>query len=137
VTSLILRTTTRFVLPLLLLFSAFLLVRGHHEPGGGFSGGLVAAAAFVLYRLAFGREEIRRVVPIDARSLIGVGLLVAVAAASAGLIAGRPVMTALWWQVPVPGVGEIDLGTPLVFDLGVYLAVVGVTLSIILPLAEE
>jgi multicomponent Na+:H+ antiporter subunit B len=137
VTSLILRTTTRFVLPLLLLFSAFLLVRGHHEPGGGFSGGLVAAAAFVLYRLAFGREEIRRVVPIDARSLIGVGLLVAVAAASAGLIAGRPVMTALWWQVPVPGVGEIDLGTPLVFDVGVYLAVVGVTLSIILPLAEE
>ena len=58
VTSLILRTTTRFLLPLLLLFSVFLLLRGHHEPGGGFSGGLVAAAAFVLYRFAFGVEEV-------------------------------------------------------------------------------
>jgi multisubunit Na+/H+ antiporter MnhB subunit len=137
VTSLILRTTTRFVLPLLLLFSVFLLVRGHHEPGGGFSGGLVAAAAFVLYRFAFGREEVRRVLPVDARALIGAGLLVALAGGSAALLAGRPLMTSLWWQVAVPGVGELDLGTPLVFDVGVYLTVVGVTLSIILPLAEE
>jgi multicomponent Na+:H+ antiporter subunit B len=137
VTSLILRTTTRFVLPLLLLFSVFLLLRGHHEPGGGFSGGLVAAAAFVLYRLAFGREEVRRVVPVDARSLIGAGLLVAIAGASVALLVGRPVMTSLWVQVPVPGVGDLDLGTPLLFDAGVYLTVVGVTLSIILPLAEE
>jgi multicomponent Na+:H+ antiporter subunit B len=137
VTSLILRTTTRFVLPLLLLFSVFLLVRGHHEPGGGFSGGLVAAAAFVLYRFAFGREEVRRVLPVDARALIGVGLLVALAGGSAALLAGRPLMTSRWWQVAVPGVGELDLGTPLVFDVGVYLTVVGVTLSIILPLAEE
>jgi multicomponent Na+:H+ antiporter subunit B len=137
VTSLILRTTTRFVLPLLLLFSVFLLVRGHHEPGGGFSGGLVAAAAFVLYRFAFGVEEVRRVVPVNARSLMGVGLLVAIAGGSAALFVGRPIMTGLWWQLPVPGVGGVDLGTPLVFDIGVYLTVVGVTLSIILPLAEE
>jgi multicomponent Na+:H+ antiporter subunit B len=137
VTSLILRTTTRFVLPLLLLFSVFLLLRGHHEPGGGFSGGLVAAAAFVLYRLAFGVEEVKRVLPADARALIGAGLLVAIAGGSAALFAGRPIMTGLWGQVPVPGVGDLDLGTPLLFDAGVYLTVVGVTLSIILPLAEE
>jgi multicomponent Na+:H+ antiporter subunit B len=137
VTSPILRTTTRFLLPLLLLLSLVLLVRGHHEPGGGFSGGLVAAAAFVLYRFAFGREEVRRVLPVDARALIGAGLLVALAGGSAALLAGRPLMTSLWWQVAVPGVGELDLGTPLVFDVGVYLTVVGVTLSIILPLAEE
>jgi multicomponent Na+:H+ antiporter subunit B len=137
VTSLILRTTTRFVLPLLLLFSVFLLVRGHHEPGGGFSGGLVAAAAFVLYRFAFGVEEVRRVLPVDARSLIGAGLLVAAGSGSLALLAGRPLMTGLWARVPVPGVGELDLGTPLLFDVGVYLTVVGVALSIILPLAEE
>jgi multicomponent Na+:H+ antiporter subunit B len=137
VTSLILRTTTRFVLPLLLLFSVFLLIRGHHEPGGGFSGGLVAAAAFVLYRFAFGVEEVRRVLPVDARTLIGAGLLVAIASGSAALLTGRPLMTGLWWQVTVPGVGDLDLGTPLLFDVGVYLAVAGVTLSIVLPLAEE
>jgi multicomponent Na+:H+ antiporter subunit B len=137
VTSLILRTATLFLLPLLLLFSVFLLVRGHHEPGGGFSGGLVAAAAFVLYRFAFGREEVRRVLPVDARALIGAGLLVAIAGGSVALFAGRPLLTGLWGQVPVPGVGDIDLGTPLLFDVGVYLTVVGVALSIILPLAEE
>ena len=136
-TSLILRTATRFLLPLLLLFSLFLLVRGHHEPGGGFSGGLVAAAAFVLYRFAFGVEEVRRVLPLDARALMGVGLLVAAGSGSVALLAGRPLMTGVWGRVPVPGVGELDLGTPLLFDVGVYLTVVGVTLSIILPLAEE
>ena len=136
-TSLILRTATRLLLPLLLLFSVFLLLRGHHEPGGGFTGGLVAAAALVLYRLAFGREIVRRVAPVDARALIGAGLLVAIAGGSAALFVGRPVMTGLWGRVPVPGVGDLDLGTPLVFDVGVYLTVVGVTLSIILPLAEE
>lgn len=136
-TSPILRTTTRFLLPLLLLFSLFLLVRGHHEPGGGFSGGLVAAAAFVLSRFAFGVVEVKRALPVDSHALIGVGLLVAIAGGSAAVFAGRPLMTALWWQVPVPGMGDLDLGTPLVFDVGVYLTVVGVTLSIILPLAEE
>jgi multicomponent Na+:H+ antiporter subunit B len=137
VTSLILRTTARFLLPLLLLFSVFLLVRGHHEPGGGFSGGLVAAIAFVLYRLSFGVEEVKRVFPVDARSLLGTGLLVAAGSGSLALLTGRPLMSALWGQVFVPGVGDLDLGTPLLFDVGVYLTVVGVTLSIVLPLAEE
>jgi multicomponent Na+:H+ antiporter subunit B len=137
VNSLILRTTTRFLLPLLLLLSVFLLLRGHHEPGGGFSGGLVAAAAFVLCRFAFGVEEVKRALPVDSRALIGVGLLVAVGSGSLPLLAGRPVMTGMWGQVPVPGFGVLDLGTPLLFDVGVYLTVVGVTLSIILPLAEE
>ncbi len=136
-TSLILRTATRFLLPLLLLFSLFLLARGHHEPGGGFSGGLVAAGAFVLYRFAFGAEGARRALPVDPRSLIGAGLLVAVGSGSLPLLAGRPLMTALWGQVSVPGFGDLDVGTPLLFDAGVYLAVVGVALSIILPLAEE
>jgi multicomponent Na+:H+ antiporter subunit B len=97
----------------------------------------VAAAAFVLCRFAFGVGEVKRALPVDSHALIGVGLLVAIASGSAGLFAGRPIMTGLWAQVPVPGVGDIDLGTPLLFDVGVYLAVVGVTLSIILPLAEE
>jgi multicomponent Na+:H+ antiporter subunit B len=137
VTSLILRTTTRLLIPLLLLFSLFLVVRGHHEPGGGFSGGLVAAAAFILYRLAFGPEEAKRALPVNPRALMGAGLLVAVGSGSLPLLRGRPILTSLWAQVPVPGVGALDLGTPLLFDVGVYLTVVGVTLSIVLPLAEE
>lgn len=136
-TSPILRTATRFLMPLLLLFSLFLLVRGHHDPGGGFTGGLVAASAFVLYSLAFGAEEARRALPVDPRALIGAGLLVAAGSGSVALLTGRPLMTGLWWRVPVPGFGDLDVGTPLLFDVGVYLDVVGVTLSIILPLEEE
>ena len=136
-TSLILRTTTRFIMPLLLLYSIFLLIRGHNEPGGGFSGGLVAAAAFVLHRFAFGVEEARRVLPVDPRSLIGAGLLVALGSGSLALLVGKPMMTGLWTRMPAPGLGDLDVGTPLLFDVGVYLAVVGVALSIILPLAEE
>jgi multicomponent Na+:H+ antiporter subunit B len=125
------------MLPLLLLFSVFLLVRGHNEPGGGFISGLVAACAFVLYGFAFGVPEAIQALRINPRVLIGAGLLVAVGSGSLALLGGRPLMTGAWGQVFVPGVGTLHLGTPLVFDLGVYLVVVGVTLSIILPLVEE
>lgn len=134
--SLILRVATRFMLPLLLLFSVFLLLRGHNEPGGGFSGGLVAASAFVLYGFAFGVPEARQALRLDPRGFIGAGLLVAVASGSLALLGGRPLMTGLWDQVDVSGIGTVHLGTPLVFDAGVYLVVVGVLLSIIFPLAE-
>jgi multicomponent Na+:H+ antiporter subunit B len=135
--SLILRVATRFMLPLLLLFSIFLLLRGHNEPGGGFSGGLVAASAFVLYGFAFGVSEAKWALSIDPRHLIGAGLLAALISGCLGLFLGRPLMTGLWGEWDVPAVGKLHVGTPLLFDLGVYLVVIGVTLSIIFPLAEE
>lgn len=131
-TSLILRTTTRFMLPVLLLFSVFLLLRGHNSPGGGFAGGLVAAAAYTLYALAFGPAAARESLRIDTRTLVGVGLLVAAAGGAAGLLVGRPWFTGLWAHF-----GDVHLGTPLMFDLGIYLTVAGMVLTIILTLAEE
>ncbi len=71
--SLILSTATRYLLPLLLLFSLFLLLRGHNEPGGGFVGGLVAVAAFALYALAAGTQEARSLLRVDTRTLMAVG----------------------------------------------------------------
>lgn len=135
--SFILRAATQFMLPLLLLFSVFLLLRGHNEPGGGFSGGLVAASAFVLHAFAFGVKETRRALPASPRPLIGAGLLTALGSGTLGLFAGKPFLTGLWGKVMLPGFGKVEVGTPLLFDVGVYLVVVGVTLSIILPLAEE
>lgn len=137
--SLILRTATRFMLPLLLLFSVFLLLRGHNLPGGGFSGGLVGAAAFALYALAFGVAETRHALVIDPRGLIGVGLLTALISGVIGLARDLPFLTHrdFWQEFHVTGLGLIEAGTPLLFDLGVYLVVLGVTLTIILPLAEE
>ena len=134
-TSLILSTATRYLLPLLLLFSIFLLLRGHNEPGGGFVGGLVAAAAFALYAIAHGVTEARQTLRLLPRTLVGLGLLVAVGSGLVSLLLGQPFMTGLWDTRTVPVLGK--LGTPLLFDVGVYLVVIGITLLIIFTLAEE
>ncbi|GAB4422193.1 MAG: Na+/H+ antiporter subunit B [Anaerolineae bacterium] len=133
--SLILSTATRYLLPLLLLFSVFLLIRGHNEPGGGFVGGLVAAAAFALYAIAYGVAAARQTLGLDPGRLIGLGLLLAVSSGIIALAAGLPFLTGLWHPQPVPVLGKI--GTPLLFDLGVYLTVIGVVLLIILSLMED
>lgn len=133
--SLILSTAARYLFPLLLLFSVFLLLRGHNEPGGGFVGGLVAAAAFSLYAIAEGVATARRLLAVDSRALIGLGLLVAASSGIVSLAMGQPFMTGVWGNTPVPLLGKV--GTPLLFDLGVYLVVVGVTLTIVFTLAEE
>ena len=133
--SLILAATARFLLPVLFMFSIFLLVRGHHLPGGGFVGGLVAAAAFVLYGIAHGVEEARSLLRVNTISLLGVGLLLALASGLLSLVHGEAFMTGLWFHHPVPVLGK--LGTPVVFDIGVYLVVLGATLTVLFNLVED
>jgi len=133
--SVILSTATRYLLPLLLLFSIFALLRGHNEPGGGFVGGLVASAAFTLFALAHDVERARAILPLSPRLLIAAGLLIAVTSGLIGMLFGEPFMTTAWDSREIPVVGK--MGTPLLFDVGVYLAVMGVALTIIFSLAEE
>ena len=114
-------------MPLLLLFAVFLLLRGHNEPGGGFVGGLVVASAFVLYTIAYGVSASRRALLLDPSTLLGVGLLVAAGSGMPAVLFGLPFMTAAW---------AFAVGTPLVFDLGVFLAVIGVVLTIVFTLAD-
>jgi multicomponent Na+:H+ antiporter subunit B len=137
VTSLILSTASRLLLPVVLLFSIFILLRGHNQPGGGFVGGLIAAAAFALHAIAYGVKKTRSLLGLDPRSLIGLGLFVALVSAMVSLVLGQPFFTGQWINLSFGSLGELDLGTPLVFDIGVYLTVIGVTLTIILSLAEE
>lgn len=134
-TSHILRTATRYLLPLLLLFSLFLLIRGHNHPGGGFVGGLVAAAAFALYTIGYTVREARLILTVSPRVLIATGLICAAGSGSVALAFGLPYMTSFWLPVQVPVLGKI--GTPLLFDVGVYLVVVGVVLMIVFALAED
>jgi multicomponent Na+:H+ antiporter subunit B len=133
--SLILSTATRYLLPLLLLFSFFLLLRGHNEPGGGFVGGLVAVAAFALYAIAAGTQEARTLLRVETRTLIAVGLAVAVGSGILALFGGAPFLTGFWDDRTLPVLGK--LGTPFVFDIGVYLVVIGIGLSILYALMEE
>lgn len=136
-TSLILQAAARYLLPMMLLFSVFLLLRGHHEPGGGFVGGLVASAALILYAVAHDAGAARRLLRTDPRVLLGVGLLVALTSGLIAFVSGQPFLTGQWFALFVPGMGEVDFGTPLLFDCGVYLVVLGTTLTMILPLAEQ
>lgn len=134
---LILPTATVYLMPVLLLFSLFLLLRGHNEPGGGFAGGLVAASAFVLLSVASGVAVAKRALRVDPRSLVGVGLLLMLASGMiAPLLYAEPYLTSHWWTFPV-GDYEVALGTPLLFDIGVYLAVAGTVLLIVFSLEEE
>ena len=133
--SVILAALSRLIFGLLLLFSIFLLLRGHNLPGGGFVGGLVAAGAFVLQALAEGFAESRRRLRLPARVIMGIGLLVAITSGILGTFYGYPFLTGIWTTEPLPLLGK--LGTPLMFDLGVYLTVLGVTCQVVFSLSEE
>lgn len=135
--SLILRTAARYIFPLMLLFSIFLFLRGHNEPGGGFVGGLVAAAAYILYAVAEGVPAARRMLVLNPRTISGLGLLMPFSSGLLSLVRGEPFLSEQWLDLQLPLFGVVTLGTPLLFDLGVYLVVLGVTLTIILSLAEE
>lgn len=133
--SIILATVSRLLTGLLLVFSVFLLLRGHNLPGGGFAGGLVAACAVVLHALANGFPSARRLLGVYPRIIMAGGLFVAIIAGLAGTVAGRPFLTGLWDKTPLPVVGK--LGTPLLFDAGVYFTVVGVVCLVVFSLGEE
>lgn len=130
-TSLILRTATRVLMPLLLLYGLFLLLRGHNAPGGGFAGGLVVAAAYSLNAFAFGIPAARRALLVAPTRLIGTGLLLALLSGALPVLFGKAFLTALW---TAPALG---LGTPLIFDIGVFCVVIGVVLTMTFTLGEE
>ena len=133
--SLILRTASRYLMVLLVLFSVFILFRGHNEPGGGFVGGLLIAGAFALYSLAYEAEAARRLLRFDPRTIIGVGLVTAAVSGLAAVWHGQPFLTGLWLPYRIPFLGK--LGTVFFFDLGVYLVVLGTTLLVLFTLEEE
>jgi len=135
-TSLIFRTATRYMFPPLLVFSIYLLLRGHHYPGGGFVGGLFAGASFALYALAFAGEAARKLLRFDPRDVTAVGLAIALLSGIPELMCGEAFMTGTWWDLQLPHT-VLHIGTPLIFDVGVYLVVLGVLLTLVFSLGEE
>jgi multicomponent Na+:H+ antiporter subunit B len=136
-TSLIFRTATRYMFPPLLVFSIYLLLRGHHYPGGGFVGGLFAGSSFALYALAFGVEAARKLLRIDPRDVTAAGLALALLSGIPALLRGNTFLTGTWWKLHFPPGAVMDIGTPLIFDAGVYLVVLGVLLTLVFSLGEE
>lgn len=135
--SLILRTATAPTASVLLLFSIFMLLRGHDLPGGGFIGGLIAGGAMLLFAMGRGIESSKRAIQVGPEWLVGVGLSLAVLAGLIGLFVAGSFLTGLWWEPTVPGLGVVKISTPLLFDIGVYLLVAGMTMTILTQLEAD
>ena len=135
--NMMIQTITRIVTLIILAFSIYLFLAGHNNPGGGFIGGLMTASAILLLYLTFDMKKIKKEIPIYFTSLIGIGLLTAVGTGIATMLFDYPFLTHFFDYFHFPIIGEIELTTALFFDLGVYLVVVGIALTIILTIAED
>jgi multicomponent Na+:H+ antiporter subunit B len=137
--SLLLRAAAKIIVPLQILLAIILLLRGHNEPGGGFIGGLVCGAAFILYGVAFGMARGQSLLPLHSRRLIGWGLLCSVLSGIPALLEGLPYMTGLWANFAIPTfiVGKLKFGTPLLFDFGVFLVVWGIATLMAFSMSDE
>jgi len=137
VNSIILIAGARVLAVLLLVFSAFMMVRGHNAPGGGFIGGLIAATGFVVYAIACGTADARKALRFDPANIAGAGLGIALLAGVMAMLWGDAFFTGQWLFL---GATEDSKGLPLssvlVFDIGVYLVVLGAVLSITFALEE-
>lgn len=127
----------RLLLPMAVLISVYLLLRGHNLPGGGFVGGLVMATAIILQYMVGGVYWVESRSRLNPQHWIGLGLLAAGAAAVSAWFAMRPFLSALSWDVALPLVGHIHLSSVLLFDLGVYMLVVGAAVLVLVALAHQ
>jgi multicomponent Na+:H+ antiporter subunit B len=131
-------TVVRFAFFVINAFAAYLFLRGHNAPGGGFIAGLASAAALVLLSLVLGLEKLHRLIRVDPVRIAAAGLLLAIICGLAPVLGGGAYLTQFNWHLHnVPLLGELHLGTPLLFDLGVYLVVIGITCKIIFVLAQS
>jgi multicomponent K+:H+ antiporter subunit A len=135
--SLILTTVTRLVFFLVLLFSLYLLLRGHNSPGGGFIAGVMTALGILLQAIASDLHYVRLVFRVEPRVLAGVGLMIALTTGLVPMLLGYPFLTSTFGHVHLPGLGEVEIASAFFFDLGVYCVVVGGSLLMMITLAEE
>ncbi|MEW5249790.1 Na+/H+ antiporter subunit B [Microbulbifer discodermiae] len=136
--SVVLQTATRALVALLLMFSVYMLIRGHNQPGGGFIAGLIAAAAFTLFALAWGATAARSALRVQPGTLAALGVLLAGASAMVAGLAGEPLFTGQWLFLGgADGDKKVALSSVLVFDIGIYLAVLGAALVLIFALEEK
>lgn len=134
--TLIFRTITPALTSLMLLFSVFVLLRGHNDPGGGFIGGLIAVAAVAIYGIAFGVPVARRALYFHPLAISGAGLFLAAAAGLVSLGNGVPFLTGIWTSFHFLG-SQVDISTVMAFDIGVYLVVFGALSSVALALEDR
>lgn len=132
----IFRTVAPLIVATMLVFSVYICLRGHNEPGGGFIGGLIAASAIAILGMASGAAEARRALRFDPLSIAGLGVALAAGSGLLSIFNGNPFMTSIWLYLDL-GETEVPFSTPMIFDIGVYLVVFGTIASIALALESD
>jgi multicomponent K+:H+ antiporter subunit A len=133
----IFRTAARLLVPLSLLFGVFIFFKGHQTPGGGFVAGLVFSMGVVVHRMAQGAAQTRWLLHAKERTLIGLGLVLALATGAGSLLFGLPFLTSRFGYLELPGDQHVEWATVMGFDLGVALVVTGTVVGMINALGEE
>lgn len=133
----ILQAVTKIVVFIILTLAVYLFFSGHNTPGGGFIGGLVLASAFVLLCLAYDIETVQRGIPFDFKLVAALGAFIVVATGLGSLFFDASFLTQTFDYFELPFLGEVELTTVTLFELGVALAVVGVVVTIILSISED
>ena len=134
--SVILRTAVRFILPLTFLYAAYAALKGHNGPGGGFIAGLIASVGLCTYRMSYGDRAFHRLLPIHPRWLMFIGLGLAAGVAALPMLFGQPLLRSASTTLHLGG-ADVHLVSATAFDLGVLLVVVGVAVGMISRLGEE
>ena len=130
------QTLTRLLFPLMLVVAAFIFIRGHNLPGGGFIAGLIAAVALIVQYLSNGIDWTGKRLTVDMHTVIGAGLLIATLTGLVSLILGYPFLTTTFTYLTWPVVGKFEVASAIAFDLGVFLVVVGATVMILVELGK-
>lgn len=132
----ILRTVVQFVVFIILTVAIYLFFAGHYSPGGGFVAGLVLATAAVLLYLTFDADKVKKGLPVDFKVVAATGVFLATASGLLPVLFGRAFLDMTSMKVQFPLIGEKELATVMIFELGVALTVVGVVMTIILSISE-
>lgn len=135
--SILLEVVVRLVFHAVIIVSIYLLFAGHNAPGGGFAGGLVAGLALVARYLAGGRLELGAAAPVDAGKLLGTGLVLAAGAALVPILFGNEALSSTFFEATLPVFGHVEFVTSTIFDIGVYLVVIGLVLDVLRSLGAE
>lgn len=132
--SIIFKTAANYLLPITLAFSVWVLLRGHNSPGGGFVGGLMGACGYALYLFAYGAAALRKIIRVDLKALLALGIILILMSGLSALFIHEIFLTGVWFTVyPL----SIEIGTPVIFDIGVYLIVLSGVLIMMLALQES
>jgi len=135
--SVILQIAAKYVRWMLLIFALVALIRGHNYPGGGFIGGLLAGLALVYDGFAFNHKQISKKKKIKPVWYIGIGLLLIFISILPGFFSGETLMKGIWLSFSIPLLGQLKLGTPFIFDIGVFFVVIGITIMFFLSLKRR